>query len=195
MAYYGMGQASPAAGSVGAGSYALSSLPSRETNLRRTIYRQFWNEQTIAAGTSLTTTFFNTSGGTERANSGDINNSMLNIRKAALLKKCLIVPAFGTSGPDQAALFERAVVHIEIGGDIAYKLLAKTLNTGIGFTGGTPLVSLGEQAPAKAFDLGMVPLGAGQSFAVKLVYPEALATANAIQATALLHVLSDEPIS
>lgn len=199
---YGLGNGgAPAAGAIPAqvGStegalYALTNLPARVTPQRREKYAQYWHEKEIAAGASGPIRFFKETGSSVRQSNMD-TPGQIPVRKSVLLKKLIVKLAFGSSAADQANFYERVVVTLKIEGIDAYSFLAFTLNTGVGFTGGTALSALGEPAPQKAFDLGMVPLGAGQTFNVSLETSEPLATANALETTVYLHTLTDEPIS
>lgn len=197
---YGLGMLGAPGGSVpgnqkgNQGLFALRELPSRDTYLRRQIYRQFWHEKDIAAGASGPIKYFKETSSSTRVSNMDQPGS-IPVRKAVLLKKLVVKLAFGSSAADQANFYERVIINLKIEGDDAYSFLAFTLNTGVGFTGGTSLQALGEPAPQKAFDLGMIPLGAGQSFHVLLDTSESLATANSNKVTVYLHTLTDEPIS
>lgn len=198
--YYGLGQAqgAPVAGKpvgwAGAqGIHALTQLPSRDTHLRRQIYRQFWHEKTILAGASGDIVFFRELDSNIRVSNMEAAGQ-IPVRKAVLLKKLIVRPCFGTSGPDQAAFFDRSIVRLHIEGDDAYRFLAFTLNQGVGLIN-SPLVALGEPAPQKAFDLGMIPLGAGQSFNVTIHLSQQIATANDMLVTTYIHTLTDEPIT
>ena len=173
---------------------AVGYLGSRQSGVRRELYEPKWSTLRIARSNERDVVFFAVKSGVDRV-SNILQAGVISVHEGLTVFRMIITPWFGTSGPDYTAFAREALIQLKVQKDEAYELLVAQSMAGSGFAGATPLVTLGEQAPNKASDLGEVEIGPGETFEARLRFFRQLQTKNDLIVTLMLESMSDEPIT
>ena len=160
----------------------LGRLPSRMTSLRRQIYKQVWHEKLIYKDQSGTVTFFKELSNDCRVSNMEVTGCV-SPRQSMLIKKIILRFPFGANQADKAEILDKMVLRVMVGRD--------TANTFVMPTSTTPEIN-----PTSAtFDLGQLPLGPGQNFAIEMYFSKKLNMSEDMRPTIVLETIVDEPIS